>query len=247
MHPSIRILCSHHALDDAIEGMLIKRDALRRTQRCDDIRNDARRYARDTVAAAQREAEAIRRYAAARGYRDGLREAWRSIAPWLETFDQHCAAALDTLRRELSRALEASFEHAHIVEFVVDRVVADLSASTARHIRIGIPASLKGLISDLKTWAARAPGARVDVAIHDGDRLTIECGEAVYVFDMRSLTIELTEACRSLARSRESSARAGIDSTVRDTLASGRAALASIDTGVVMRQEVNAAAADVRP
>lgn len=243
MQPRIRTMPAPRAL----AGVLVKYRDLNDAQRAHDMLCNARRSARATLAAAQREADAIRRYAAARGYREGLREAWRSITPWLDAFEQSCTRARDTLCDDLLRALEASFEHAHVVEFVMDRVLTDLANSNALPIRISVPAAMKGLISDLKTWAERAhasdapPTPRVTVSLSDDDRLTIECGEAVYLFDVPALVTQMSIELQT--RSPESSTGLSDDAqgTTMPTrsLAAGRDALASIDTGIIARHEAN--------
>ncbi|RKP50329.1 hypothetical protein [Pararobbsia silviterrae] len=248
-----RILHTHAPLP-LIDGVLVKHGALRGGQHHHALIDEARRRAREIVRRAEHEAEAIRHYAAAQGYRAGLRAAWHGVIPWLAAFDDCCAAALDTARDEIRTRLEASFGTREIAEFVVRRIFDDIPDWRARRIRICVPAHVPTLAADLGEWtrAAHLCDARIELA--QDDRLSVECGDAVYLFDMGALAGDIAAGLAmdtrrigpgtlrehdapSVSRNAAASAQAAQAAQTAQTARTARAALDAIDLNRIREQE----------
>jgi hypothetical protein len=218
-----------------IDGVLIKRHALHTVQTHDSLIAQAQRHARTIVARADSEADAIRQYAAARGYREGLRDAWQSITPWVNAFERHCAQALDAFEREIHARLHAALHDQTVVAFVVQRIFEGIGHTSTRQIRILVPASMSGLLSSFSEWAAQAGLAHVIVTACEDDRLTVECGDDIYLFDMKARAGEWGTRLSAPEAMHTTGPSAGPLSPGPN--AQGRHALASIDTDIIRQSE----------
>ncbi|HTJ93306.1 MAG TPA: hypothetical protein VL424_09390 [Pararobbsia sp.] len=221
--------------------MLIKRAALREAARNFDLVDDAHRHARAVITRAEREAEAIRHYAAARGSREGTRSAWQSITPWLDAFERRWIQTLAAFECEMRDALETAFHAPEIAELITRQVFDALAGSRLRRIRICIPPSMTGLRADFSTWAAQAGIEHVEVTGCDDDRLSIECGDDVFLFDPAACARELVSSLPAPAPGQTPSERT--DESITDEasppplLCDCRAAVQAIDTNAIRRAE----------
>jgi hypothetical protein len=217
-----------------IDGVLIKGQSLHDAQRHDSIVDRAQRHARATVARAESEADAIRQYAAARGYREGVHEAWQSIAPWLSEFERHCSQALCAFESTLRNRLEAALHEPTVVEFVVRRVFDDIARSRTREIRIFVPSGMSGLRANFLEWAAEAALTHVVVVPCDDDRLTVECGDNIYLFDIQARAAEWgSELPRPASPDSGGASPEPLDTPNSAT----RNTLASVDTASIRQSE----------
>lgn len=223
---------------DVIDGVLIRGQSLLLALRHDSLIEHAQRQARGIVAQAEREADAIRQYAAARGYREGAREAWQSTVPWLERFERHCAQAVGALELAVRHQLEAALHEPTVVEFVVRRVLDSIAESPTRQIRIFVPATMSGLLSNFSEWAADSGLPHVVVLPCEDERLAIECAEEVYLFDTHARACEW--AARFPASTGPDNAGPSPEPSGSPRIV-GRDALASVDATLIRQSELTRA------
>ena len=220
-----------------IDGVLIKRAALQQARTHKSMIAQAQREARAIVARAEREADAVRQYAAARGYREGMRDAWGSITPWLDRFERHCSQALDAFEQAVRTRLEDALHDPAVVGFVVRCVFDGIAQSSTRQIRIFVPAAMSGLVLSFSEWAAQAGLPNVGVVPCEDDRLAVECGDEIFLFDIKARASEWASCLGRSMNQHPSELATGPSHAHSQTNATGRQALASIDTATIRKSE----------
>ena len=171
------------------------------------------------------EADAVRRYAAARGYREGLREALAAVLPWMEAHEARCTHALSLLQAELERRLARSLLEPAAIEGVIRATFDNTPQWRARRVCLYVPSGVSHLARDVARWASDAGAARVDIAVSTDERLSIECGDDVHIFDTPAFALTLSKQA--------------LDESDPGWHAS-RAILRSIDTEHLRRRELGA-------
>ena len=174
-----------------IDGVLIKRAALREGVAAKRLTDEARRRARTIVRKAQIEADSIRQRASEEGFQKGFESGLQGIKPWLDAFGEWCRNALSPLRDEIRSKLRLALNDAAVVDFVIGTVFADsghwVSEWRTIRIRITVPKTCAHLVEDLEARLEDAVRAQTDLAVGNDDRLVIECGPQVYIFDAAAL------------------------------------------------------------
>lgn len=217
-----------------IDGVLVKRRDFSNARRHHDLIDEAQRRACAIVRRADAQSDAIRQYAAARGFREGLHAAWSSVTPWLQAFDRHCEVALESFAVQIRSELDAAFREPAVVEYVMRQVFDDTTRWRARRIRICVPKLAAGLAREMERWAREAGVNDMQVVSGDDDRLSIECADAVYVFDIPALAHAFATRLDPPASIHGEAARA------YDAHLAARIALASIDTARMHGQQAAA-------
>ena len=186
---SVRLRLAHPPLED----VLIRSAELDDAARAFRLLGQARRDAGKVIRRATSEADAVRRYAAALGYREGLREALAAVLPWMEAYEAHCTHALTSLRAELERRLARSLLEPAAIECVVRTIFDNAPQWHARRVCLYVPSGASHLASDTARWASDAGAARVDIAASTDERLSIECGDDIHIFDTPAFALALSK------------------------------------------------------
>jgi hypothetical protein len=189
-----------------VDDVLVERASLRSGADGTKLIETARKRARQIVEAANSEAEAVRRHARAAGFREGFGEALGMLGEWLHQHDAICMEASQQLRDEVQAGLSEALLNPLVVAHVIEAVFGSTSAWQAQRIRVRLPALVAGQASHLAHAVAQAGGAAIEIVPSQDKRLTIECGNHVFVFDA-------DELAQSVARF-ESGQDTGIDFSV---------------------------------
>jgi hypothetical protein len=175
-----------------IDGVLIKRTSLRNGADGANLIDAARKRARQIVDSATSEAEAIRRQACATGYREGFGEALNTLAAWTHQHDAFCTGAALQLRGEVEARLSRALLDVPVVTHIVDAVFGSTSIWQAQRVRVRLPAIIADHAAYLTQAVEQAGGAALEILPSEDNRLTIECGNHVFIFDVDAL-VQLTD------------------------------------------------------
>jgi hypothetical protein len=174
------------------DDVLVKRASLRSAAAATRLIDVARKRARDIVDAANSEADAVRRHAYAQGFREGFAETLDMLGEWLHEHDAMCAEAAVQMREEVQMRLSSALLSPPVVTHVIESVFGSTSAWRAQRIRVHLPAILAAHASALAKAVAQAGGATLETVASEGNCLTIECGNHVFVFDAGELAQSTT-------------------------------------------------------
>jgi hypothetical protein len=157
----------------------------------------ARKRARQMIDAADNEAEAIRRLARAEGFRDGFGEALDMLGDWLRQHQAACSETVLLLRAEVRARLSDALLDPQVVAHVIEAVFGSTGSWQGQHIRVRLPAPVAAQAADLARAVEQAGGAALEILPSEDKRLTIECGNQVFVFDAGELAESATRStCR---------------------------------------------------
>jgi hypothetical protein len=170
-----------------IDDVLVERASLRSATAGTRLIETARKRARHMIDAAENEAEAIRRLARAEGFRDGFGEALDMLGPWFQQHQVICSEALLLLRAEVRARLSDALLDPPVVAHVIEAVFGSSDSWQGQYVRVRLPAPLAAQAADLTRAVEQAGGAALEILPSQDKRLTIECGNHVFVFDAEEL------------------------------------------------------------
>lgn len=180
-----------------VDDVLVARASLRSATAGTRLIETARKRARQMIDAADSEAEAIRRLARAEGFRDGFGEALEMLGDWLRQHQAVCAETLLLLRAEVQVRLSDALLDPRLVAHVVEAVFGSTDSWQGQYVRVRLPAPVAAQAANLARTVEQAGGAALEILPSQDKRLTIECGNHVFVFDADELAESTTRStCR---------------------------------------------------